>query len=171
MTLNIDITNAEVTYSGYVKWFDTIKGFGFVTVEGDTDVLLSANVLRNYGQSSIAEGSFVELSARVTKRGMQAIEVFSITAPKCNETAFETFALPRTPLVPGRVKWFDKSKGFGFANEFGNSQDVFLHIDILRECGLADLQQAEAISMRVTERNDGLLATEIHSWNYAADNH
>ena len=39
---------------GRVKWFDAVKGFGFVVAnDGGPDILLHANVLRNYGQSSV----------------------------------------------------------------------------------------------------------------------
>ena len=35
---------------GLVKWFDPVKGFGFVVAEtGGPDILLHVNVLRNFG--------------------------------------------------------------------------------------------------------------------------
>ena len=41
---------------GSVKWFDPVKGFGFVVADtGGPDILLHANVLRNFGQNSIAD--------------------------------------------------------------------------------------------------------------------
>ena len=43
---------------GRVKWFDPGRGFGFVVAEdGGPDILLHANVLRSYGQGSVADGS------------------------------------------------------------------------------------------------------------------
>ena len=42
-------------------------------------------------------------------------------------------------LEVARVKWFDKAKSFGFANIWGSSEDVFVHVEILRSSGLADL--------------------------------
>ena len=43
---------------GHVKWFDPGKGFGFIVAsEGGPDILLHANVLRNFGQSSVADGT------------------------------------------------------------------------------------------------------------------
>ena len=43
---------------GQVKWFDPAKGFGFIVADvGGADILLHGNVLRNYGQNSVAEGT------------------------------------------------------------------------------------------------------------------
>ena len=50
----------SVKLKGTVKWFDTTKGFGFLLVDDDKgDVLLHANVLRNFGRGSVVEGSTV----------------------------------------------------------------------------------------------------------------
>ena len=39
-----------IEISGVIKWFDVAKGFGFIVPdEGGSDILLHANVLRNYG--------------------------------------------------------------------------------------------------------------------------
>ncbi|KAB7610346.1 cold shock domain-containing protein [Amylibacter sp. SFDW26] len=170
MTLNIDTSDAAVTLSGFVKWYDGAKGFGFVTVEDiNADVLLSENVLHNFGQSSIVSDSFVEFTARATKRGMQVIDILSITGPAMDQSIIRIIGEPTAPLVAGRVKWFDQSKGFGFANEFGNTRDVFVHIEILRQCGLATLEASEAIAMRIQNGKDGLMASEVHAWNYAVN--
>ena len=48
--------------------------------------------------------------------------------------ALDYVALSEIELQPGRIKWFDKAKGFGFANVFGKSEDIFVHIDVLRRC-------------------------------------
>ena len=41
-------------------------------------------------------------------------------------------------LEAARVKWFDKAKRYGFANIWGSSEDVCVHVEILRSSGLAD---------------------------------
>ena len=53
--------------------------------------------------------------------------------------ALDDVALSEIELQPGRIKWFDKAKGFGFANVFGKSDDIFVHIDVLRRCRLSGL--------------------------------
>ncbi|WP_371038372.1 MULTISPECIES: cold-shock protein [unclassified Rhodosalinus] len=160
---------------GHVKWFDPAKGFGFVVAEeGGPDILLHANVLRNFGQSSIADGAQVEITAQQTARGMQAVAVLDIKPPEGTGPAtladFEGYdpeELRAAPLEPARVKWFDTAKGFGFANVFGRSEDVFVHIEVLRRSGLADLQPGEALAVRVIEGKRGFMATEVLAWEAA----
>ena len=164
--------------TGRVKWFDPSKGFGFVIAdEGGPDILLHANVLRNFGQSSVADGAGITVLVQETARGIQAVEVVTIEPPVAEATgarAAETrtgvlgddvdLSLPR---LPARVKWFDKSKGFGFANVFGRPEDVFLHIEVLRRSGLADLQPGEAVTLRVVEGARGRMAVQVMSWESA----
>jgi len=164
-----------VVLHGRVKWFDPAKGFGFVVAEGAArDILLHANVLRNFGQSSVADGTGITVRIQSTPRGIQAIEVLDIEAPVAvimplpeegDLTTPEELAL--LPLEPARVKWFDKGKGFGFANVFGRSEDVFIHIEVLRVSGFADLQPGEAVGLRIIEGRRGRMAVQVASWEAA----
>lgn len=161
--------------SGVVKWFDPVKGFGFVVADsGGPDILLHVNVLRNFGQSSVADGARIELYAQETARGVQATAVAAIQPPEGAQAAaladivgLDEAAVAAAPLEPARVKWFDKSKGFGFANIFGKSEDVFLHIEVLRQSGLSDLSPGEALAMRVIQGKRGHMAAEVQAWETA----
>ena len=161
--------------TGHVKWFDPGKGFGFiVSDEGGPDVLLHANVLRNFGQSSVADGSQIAVTVQKTDRGLQAVEISWIRAPEVPVVStltdladLDPEELARQPLEPARVKWFDKAKGFGFANVFGRDEDVFVHIEVLRKSGLSDLQPGEAVCLRVIEGKRGRMATEVLAWDVA----
>ncbi len=170
-----DFSDDTDDVSGTVKWFDPVKGFGFIVSEsGGPDILLHINVLRNFGQSSVADGASLMVRTQQTERGVQAVEVLSIQPPEHGESApLADFAfvdpseLTQAPLEPGRVKWFDKGKGFGFANAFGSSEDVFLHVEVLRRSGLADLAPGEALAMRVIEGKRGKMAAEVLPWEAA----
>lgn len=163
------------TVAGTVKWFDPVKGFGFILAEdGGPDILLHANVLRNFGQSSVIDAAKIEVSVQVTDRGVQATEVFRVDAPEGIEPVtlldFQEIDLEEmlaAPLEPARVKWFDKGKGFGFANVFGRNEDVFVHIEVLRRSGLADLLPGEALAIRVIDGKRGRMATEVNAWETA----
>jgi len=160
---------------GHVKWFDPVKGFGFVVADsGGPDILLHANVLRNFGQSSVADNAGIRLIVQKTERGQQAVEVLEIEPPidagsagLADLVGIDEEELRSAPLEPARVKWFDKGKGFGFANTFGRDEDVFVHIEVLRRSGLADLQAGEALAIRVIEGKRGRMATEVCGWEMA----
>jgi CspA family cold shock protein len=161
--------------SGRVKWFDPVKGFGFVVAaEGGPDILLHANVLRNFGQSSVADRAGIEVDVQETERGLQAVAVLAIEPPDDGDPnaladldEIDPEVIKAAPLEPARVKWFDKAKGFGFANTFGREEDVFVHIEVLRRSGLADLQPGEALAIRVIDGKRGRMATEVCGWELA----
>jgi len=171
MTHKEEQTSLPQQVKGTVKWFDPVKGFGFVVADvGGADILLHVNVLRNFGQSSIADGARVEMLAQSTGRGVQASEVISILPPEGVQPTLVDIVemdgdqIALAPMVAARIKWFDKAKGFGFANVFGRSEDVFVHIDVLRQSGLSDLGPGEAIAMRVIDGKRGRMAAEVQAW-------
>ena len=161
---------------GRVKWFDPSKGFGFIVSEHtDSDILLHANVLRNFGQGSVADGAGIVVRVQRTQRGVQAVEVVRIDPPEgavfpLGEEASQLVGedLLTLALEPARVKWFDKGKGFGFANVFGRSEDVFIHAEVLRVSGFADLTAGEAVALRIIEGRRGRMAVQVVSWEAAA---
>ncbi|MFP7570608.1 cold-shock protein [Marivita sp. S2033] len=162
----------DARVSGHVKWFDPAKGFGFlVSDEGGPDILLHANVLRNFGQGSVADGARVDVDVQKTDRGLQAITIRAITPPNPDDIApLEDFSgvtpeeIAAAPLAPARVKWFDKAKGFGFANIYGRAEDIFIHVEVLRRSGLSDLFPGEALALRAIESARGLMAVEVFAW-------
>ena len=160
---------------GRVKWFDPAKGFGFiVSDQTDADILLHANVLRNFGQGSVADGAGIEVRVQRTQRGVQAVEVVRIDPPEGIVLPFGEDAAQMVSadilaldMEPARVKWFDKGKGFGFANVFGKPEDVFIHAEVLRVSGFADLQAGEAVALRIIEGRRGRMAVQVVSWESA----
>lgn len=161
---------------GRVKWFDPSKGFGFiVSDEAEVDILLHANVLRNFGQGSVADGAGIVVRVQKTQRGVQAVEVVRIDPPEgvvfpLGDEAGQLVSadISALPLEPARVKWFDKGKGFGFANVFGRGEDVFIHAEVLRVSGFADLAAGEAVALRIIEGRRGRMAVQVVSWEAAA---
>jgi CspA family cold shock protein len=162
--------NVTRVMEGAVKWFDAGKGFGFIIDdEGGPDILLHANVLRNFGMGSVADGARISVRAQATERGMQASEILEIIPPEGNDESLpglDVAVFADAPFLPARIKWFDKAKGFGFANVFGKREDVFVHVEILRRCGLADLMPGEAVAMKVVDGPRGKMAAEVRSWDF-----
>jgi CspA family cold shock protein len=160
-----------VMLRGHVKWFDTSKGYGFLVVEdGSGDILLHSNVLKNFGRGSVVEGTVVNFEIQETDRGRQVSRIVDIEGPNDELTSDDEseFGLPivdEVEMVPARVKWFDKSKGFGFANAFKSELDIFLHMEVLRHYGFSDLQSGEAIVIQIVDGPRGKMAGAIHAWD------
>lgn len=65
------IPEAERGLCGVVKWLDPSKGFGFIVADGTQyGIFLHANVLRNFGQSTVADNARIEFIAKGTTKGV-----------------------------------------------------------------------------------------------------
>jgi cold shock protein len=160
-----------VVVRGHVKWFDTTKGYGFVvTTDGEGDILLHSNVLRSFGFTSVAEGAEIVLRVQQTERGRQAIEVVDIVPIEAPPDEKRPPAEAAGPLEPARVKWFDRVKGFGFINIYGKPEDVFLHMETLRQYGYGEVVAGDVLAVRVTAGPRGPMVYEVRSWDYVLRN-
>ncbi|ERJ12107.1 cold-shock protein [Haloplasma contractile] len=60
---------------GTVKWFNSEKGFGFITVDGEDDVFVHYSAIQGDGFKSLEEGQRVEFDVEQGSRGPQAANV------------------------------------------------------------------------------------------------
>ncbi len=61
--------------SGIVKWFNTSKGFGFITRDAGDDVFVHFRSIRGQGHKTLFEGQRVEFSITEGDKGLQAEDV------------------------------------------------------------------------------------------------
>ena len=64
-------------------------------------------------------------------------------------------------MATGIVKWFNKTKGFGFIVPDQGDKDVFVHITAVLESGLQELTEGQKVSFESIEEPKGLKAVEI----------
>jgi len=60
---------------GFVKWFDTKKGFGFIEQPGGEDVFVHYTGIEGDGFRSLRAGEEVEFEVSVGPKGAQATRV------------------------------------------------------------------------------------------------
>jgi cold shock protein len=143
-----------------VKWFNAIKGFGFVTPgDGSPDAFLHVSALRRAGFEDVPQGTEVLCEIVQGPKGPQVARIL--------EVAEGSAAMPDEPFadegttIGGSVKWFRPEKGFGFVVADDGGKDVFVHKSVLRRCGLQTLEDGKRVTMAVANGAKGREATWI----------
>jgi CspA family cold shock protein len=157
-----------------VKWFDATRGFGFLVSDSlDGDILIHFTVLREHGRRSLPEGALVECIPARLERGLQATKVLSIDVgsgvaasrpPRSSDDkpARGALATNAGDFEPVEVKWFNRSKGYGFLFRRGSEgEDIFVHMETARTSGVGELQQGQSLEARIADGPKGLTAVEL----------
>lgn len=154
-----EVTHREVT--AVVKWFNPIKGFGFVQLgEQGPDAFLHVSVLAPTGHSDLIEGSEVVCDLSEGRKGLQVVTIYSVQA-----SSNAPGAVPQDgghlEEVEGTVKFFNMEKGFGFVIPENGGKDVFVSARTLHHAGINNLQPNARVRMQIRMGAKGPMAEAV----------
>lgn len=168
------LASAQPVVSGRVKWFDAVRGYGFlVPDDGGADILVHYNLLSAHGRKSLPEGARLTAEVCEGQRGRAARSILSLdltvaTVPdaerlnRCSERLDPIDFLDQAgDFVPVLVRWFNRSKGYGFLLSEDGVTEVFIHMETVRRGGFDMLEPGQQLFARVSQGPRGALAVVL----------
>ena len=151
---------------GTVKWFNSQKGFGFITPEaGGEDLFVHQSAIKSDGFRTLSENSEV-MFMKISEGGKdKAVDVTEIGGGDGGRGGGKgggrkSSAAPRkwpdgVDPTPGKqigaVKWFNAEKGFGFIAPANGTEDLFVHQSAIHCPGFRSLMEGEEVEFKVVE--------------------
>jgi len=160
--------------SGTVKWFNSQKGYGFVTpTSGGEDLFVHQSEIKAEGFRTLNEGQHVNFDL-VEENGKR--KAVNVTTFGTGNAAKGDGKRSRGPAAPrkwpdgvdpsegkqiGAVKWFNSEKGFGFIAPASGGDDLFVHQSAIHSPGFRSLMEGEEVEFKVVNERGKLKAIDV----------
>lgn len=68
----------DIMSNGTVKWFNSTKGFGFITGEDNKDIFVHQSAIQEEGFRTLEEGQKVSFDVEASDKGDRAVNVVKL---------------------------------------------------------------------------------------------
>ncbi len=72
-------------------------------------------------------------------------------------------------MATGKVKWFNGEKGFGFIEQEGGGEDLFVHFSAIQGSGYRNLNEGDEVEFDTERGQKGMQATNVKVTNAAPE--
>lgn len=164
---------APLRITGALKFFNHVKGYGFVTPDPGSpvasDVMVHITVLKACGFRAPADNASLTLDVIEGEKGLQASAVLEVSSFAAEVV---TLSRPSTlrrrmaerasvDFAPAALKWFNRHHGYGFVRVDGIDEDVFLHAETVNEADFKELEPGQPMEVRYGEGPKGLTVVAV----------
>jgi cold shock protein len=165
----------------YVKNIIELVGYDFIleTLELDTDIF--EKILGTYTFSAelrhemtvwlkthVAECSQCRATAeRVDKEERQILDALAQAVEWSVVWASESIHTQQRPTYPdrqkkqGKVRWFNKAKGYSFIEQPEGEDDIFVHYSVIQGQGFESLDKGEIVEFELVQEPKGQAAEKV----------
>lgn len=158
----------SIELRGKVKWFNAVKGYGFLALEGDDkDAFLHVTTLRQAGHEDLKPGATVVCAGVRGPKGWQVMRVIEVDFSTAVAAPVKPLPVPEGMTLgdysSALVKWYNNERGYGFVTREAMDGDIFVHAAVLRRNGMESLAPGQKVMVRIAEGQKGLQVVEIRA--------
>jgi len=133
---------------GVVKWFDFTKRYGFVTLDDDGgDAMLHLSCIRRMQLTEVPKGSIVEVEVEANEKGLAVKNLLTLQPPP--------IIVNGANYVLATVRWFDKTRGYGFVSLGAGTPDIFIHAETVKASSILDLKPDQPVLVVIEDGEKG----------------
>lgn len=163
-----ELENKNETNNTYVKasvkWYNPIKGYGFLNREGNSeDIMIHFAALDKVGCAYVKTGDRVICEVVPGKSGTYVARVIEVKFGSPEPRSLSGFlGSQSTPFDPesleeveGIIKWYNPDKGYGFILPNDGTKEIFIHYSVVHNTGLKTLEPGIRVLAKVSTSERG----------------